>query len=149
MLILDGGGREREINRLLSLHTPTGVKPTTYICVLNRDRTCNLLLYGTMLQPMSHPARMRILFKNSAICLLINKSVYSKLELKTSCNALQLEDRDSARTSVTVTLSDSCSPFPTFLASCVKQFPLWDIVTKLPLYTGCRCGTFLDITLFT
>ena len=43
--------RERNINRLPLVHVPPGTEPATQVYALIGNRTCELLVYRTLLQP--------------------------------------------------------------------------------------------------
>ena len=49
--------REKHRSVATHTHTPTGIKPTTWVCALTRNRTHNLLVYRTTLQPIEPPGQ--------------------------------------------------------------------------------------------
>ena len=50
--------KETSIISIASPHMPRlGIKPATYVCVLTGNRTSNLSVYWTMLQPAEPPSQ--------------------------------------------------------------------------------------------
>ena len=64
LLILERGGRrEREKKTLISClsnRLQRGIKPAAQVCALTRNRTRDLLVYRTTLQPTESPARAQV-----------------------------------------------------------------------------------------